>query len=299
MAETHPPATNVTVAEDGAVHETTNERPRTAAEALRKLWTPKKLGIAISGLLVMNFFMNFTSYTQNVYEPYATSHFQGHSLLTTGSIINGIVRIVSYPLLAKLADHFGRPQGFAGAALSMAFGNMMFAACQNVDTFLAGGIFDSFGDTWWNITQQIFIADVTSLVNRGILFTLPESITAIPTLYAGTYLGEHILLGIWNSILPRKLRAKFPAAEARKIFGSIVVAQNYTIGSVERDDINEAYRETQQTLAIGSLCVGTVLVLLAWLAQNVKLGEEDEKRAVQADEELAWAVKARDAEGGA
>ncbi|EGY20206.1 hypothetical protein VD0002_g3279 [Verticillium dahliae] len=588
MAETHPPATNVTVAEDGAVHETTNERPRTAAEALRKLWTPKKLGIAISGLLVMNFFMNFTSYTQNVYEPYATSHFQGHSLLTTGSIINGIVRIVSYPLLAKLADHFGRPQGFAGAALSMAIGNMMFAACQNVDTFLAGGIFDSFGDTWWNITQQIFIADVTSLVNRGILFTLPESITAIPTLYAGTYLGEHILLnaswrwgygmwsivlpvtalptiaimiwmgrrakrmgligervslmhgapsgpvgkakhlateldligaflligglsmtllpitiagrrdtdkwkeassivliivgvltfvvflvwdykyatkpiipyrtmrarnviiacasacfiamsdsvyrpflssflqvagdyspgaatrvdnaqrvaynvgallsglllkyfkqtkpfiaigvvlillaaglpiyltnisgshignepafitvksllgvgrglaqvslqvalqaavgneeiavatavylsslgfgsnlgttisgGIWNSILPRKLRAKFPAAEARKIFGSIVVAQNYTIGSVERDDINEAYRETQQTLAIGSLCVGTVLVLLAWLAQNVKLGEEDEKRAVQADEELAWAVKARDAEGGA
>lgn len=546
------------------------------------------VGIAISGLLVMNFFMNFTSYTQNVYEPYATSHFQGHSLLTTGSIINGIVRIVSYPLLAKLADHFGRPQGFAGAALSMAIGNMMFAACQNVDTFLAGGIFDSFGDTWWNITQQIFIADVTSLVNRGILFTLPESITAIPTLYAGTYLGEHILLnaswrwgygmwsivlpvtalptiaimiwmgrrakrmgligervslmhgapsgpvgkakhlateldligaflligglsmtllpitiagrrdtdkwkeassivliivgvltfvaflvwdykyatkpiipyrtmrarnviiacasacfiamsdsvyrpflssflqvagdyspgaatrvdnaqrvaynvgallsglllkyfkqtkpfiaigvvlillaaglpiyltnisgshignepafitvksllgvgrglaqvslqvalqaavgneeiavatavylsslgfgsnlgttisgGIWNSILPRKLRAKFPAAEARKIFGSIVVAQNYTIGSVERDDINEAYRETQQTLAIGSLCVGTVLVLLAWLAQNVKLGVEDEKRAVQADEELAWAVKARDAEGGA
>ncbi|RNJ54572.1 hypothetical protein D7B24_000352 [Verticillium nonalfalfae] len=587
MAETHTPATNVAVAEDGAVHETTNERPRTAAEALRKLWTPKKLGIAISGLLVMNFFMNFTSYTQNVYEPYATSHFEGHSLLTTGSIINGIVRIVSYPLLAKLADHFGRPQGFAGAALSMAIGNMMFAACQNVDTFLAGGIFDSFGDTWWNITQQIFIADVTSLVNRGILFTLPESITAIPTLYAGTYLGEHILLnaswrwgygmwsivlpvtalptiaimvwmgrrakrmgligervslmhgapsgpvgkakhlateldligaflligglsmtllpitiagrrdtdkwkeassivliivgvltfvaflvwdykyatkpiipyrtmrarnvivacasacfiamsdsvyrpflssflqvagdyspgaatrvdnaqrvaynvgallcglllkyfkqtkpfiaigvvlillaaglpiyltnisgshignepafitvksllgvgrglaqvslqvalqaavgneeiavatavylsslgfgsnlgttisgGIWNSILPRKLRAKFPAAEARKIFGSIVVAQNYTIGSVERDDINEAYRETQQTLAIGSLCVGTVLVLLAWLAQNVKLGEEDEKRAVQADEELAWAVKARDAEGG-
>ncbi|KAM0269039.1 hypothetical protein ACHAQH_009850 [Verticillium albo-atrum] len=587
MTEIQTPASNAAVAEDGAAIEVSNHRPRTAAEALRKLWTPKKLGIAITGLLVMNFFMNFTSYTQNVYEPYATSHFQGHSLLTTGSIINGIVRIVSYPLLAKLADHFGRPQGFAGAALSMAIGNMMFAACQNVDTFLAGGIFDSFGDTWWNITQQIFVADVTSLVNRGILFTLPESITAIPTLYAGTYLGEHILLnaswrwgygmwsivlpvtalptiaimvwmgrrakrmgligervslmhgapsgalgkakhlateldligalllvgglamtllpitiagrrntdkwkeassivllivgvltfiaflvwdykyatkpiipyrtmrernviiacamacviamsdsvyrpflssflqvagdyspgaatrvdnaqrvaynvgallcglllkfvkhtkpfiiigvvlillaaglpiyltnvsgshignepafitvksllgvgrglaqvslqvalqaavsneeiavatavylsslgfgsnlgttisgGIWNSILPRKLRANFPAAEARKIFGSIVVAQNYTMGSAERDDINEAYRETQQTLAIGSLCVGTILIVLAWLANNVKLGEEDEKRAVQADEELAWAVKARDAEGG-
>jgi hypothetical protein len=48
--------------------------------------------------------MNLTVYTQNVYEPYATSHFNGHSLLTTGSIIAGIVRIVSYPLLAKLAN---------------------------------------------------------------------------------------------------------------------------------------------------------------------------------------------------
>lgn len=52
----------------------------------------------------MNFFMNLTVYTQNVYEPYATSHFKAHSLLATGSIVAGIVRIVSYPLLAKLAN---------------------------------------------------------------------------------------------------------------------------------------------------------------------------------------------------
>lgn len=48
--------------------------------------------------------MNLTVYTQNVYEPYATSHFKAHSLLATGSIVAGIVRIVSYPLLAKLAN---------------------------------------------------------------------------------------------------------------------------------------------------------------------------------------------------
>lgn len=66
----------------------------------RVLQTPLTTG----SLLVMNFFMNLNVYTQNVYEPYATSHFDGHSLLTTGSIVNGIVRIVSYPLLAKLAD---------------------------------------------------------------------------------------------------------------------------------------------------------------------------------------------------
>ncbi|KAJ4184388.1 hypothetical protein NW767_013272 [Fusarium falciforme] len=533
----------------------------------------------------MNFFMNLNVYTQNVYEPYATSHFDGHSLLTTGSIVNGIVRIVSYPLLAKLADHFGRPQGFGGGAISMAIGSAMFAACQNVDTFLAGGIFDSFGDTWWNITQQIFVADVTSLVNRGLLFTLPESLSAIPTLYAGTYLGEHMLLfsswrwgygmwsiilpvtaiptismmlwmgrraknigltterlsllhgapsgavgkvkhiatqldligallligglamtllpmtiagrrntdrweepssivllivgvltfvgflvwdgkfasnpiipyrtirernviiactsviviamsdsiyrpflssflqvaghyspgaatrvdnaqrvaynigalfsglclkyvkhtkpfimlgvvliilasglpiyltnisgthianeptfivsktllgvgrglaqvslqvslqavlaneqiavatavylsslgfgsnlgvtisgAIWNSLLPRKLNANFGEEVGRKIFGSIVVAQKYEVGSPERNAIDKCYRQTQQTLAIGSVSVSALLLLLAFLVQNVKLGEEDTKRAAQADEELAWAIKQKEAQ---
>ncbi|KAJ4315091.1 hypothetical protein N0V84_008539 [Fusarium piperis] len=554
--------------------------PRSATEALRKLWTPRKLGIAIGCLLVMNFFMNLNVYTQNVYEPYATSHFDGHSLLATGSIVNGIVRIVGYPLLAKLADHFGRPQGFAGAALSMALGSVMFAACQNVDTFLAGGIFDSFGDSWWNITQQIFVADVTSLVNRGLLFTLPESLSAIPTLYAGTYLGEHMLLfsswrwgygmwsiilpvtaiptigimlwmgrraknigliterlsllhgapsgaigkakhiatqldligallligglamtllpmtiagrrntdrweepssivllivgvltfaaflvwdgkfasnpiipyrtirernviiactsviviamsdsiyrpflssflqvaghyspgaatrvdnaqrvaynigalfsglclkyvkhtkpftmlgvvliilasglpiyltnisgthianeatfilsktllgvgrglaqvslqvslqavlaneqiavatavylsslgfgsnlgvtisgAIWNSLLPRKLNANFGKEVGGKIFGSIVVARKYEVGSPERNAIDKCYRQTQQTLAIGSVSVSSILLLLVFLVQNVKLGEEDTKRSAQADEELAWAIK--------
>ncbi|CEI63607.1 unnamed protein product [Fusarium venenatum] len=92
----------------------------------------------------------------------------------------------------------------------MALANVLYAACRNVETYLAGGIFESFGDTWWTITEQIFIAEVTSLINRGFLFTLPESLAAIPTLYAGTYLGEHMLLnsswrwgfGMWAAIIP-------------------------------------------------------------------------------------------------
>lgn len=60
--------------------------------------------LTVASLLLMNFFMNLTVYTQNVYEPYATSHFKAHSLLATGSIVAGIMRIVSYPLLAKLAN---------------------------------------------------------------------------------------------------------------------------------------------------------------------------------------------------
>ncbi|KAF4943741.1 hypothetical protein FGADI_13197 [Fusarium gaditjirri] len=173
-------------------------------EALRKLWTKFPLTLAFFGLFVMNFCMVFAASSAGVYDPYATSHFQGHSLIATANIVHGIVRIVAYPLLAKVSD------GFAGAAISMALANVLYAACRNVETYLSGGIFETFGDTWWTITEQIFIAEVTSLINRGFLFTLPESLAAIPTLYAGTYLGEHMLLksswrwgfGMWAAIMP-------------------------------------------------------------------------------------------------
>ncbi|EEY21946.1 siderophore iron transporter mirA [Verticillium alfalfae VaMs.102] len=140
-------------------------------EAMRKIWSIRPLVAVFVGMI-------FAASSAGVYDPYVTSHFEGHSLIATANIIHGIVRIVGYPLLAKVAD--------------------------------SGGIFESFGDTWWTITEQIFIADVTSLVNRGFLFTLPQSLAAIPTLYAGTYLGEHMLLnstwrwgfGMWAVIIP-------------------------------------------------------------------------------------------------
>jgi hypothetical protein len=48
--------------------------------------------------------MVFAASSAGVYDPYATSHFQGHSLIATANIVHGIVRIVGYPLLAKVAD---------------------------------------------------------------------------------------------------------------------------------------------------------------------------------------------------
>ena len=110
----------------------------------------------------------------------------------------------------------------------------------------------------------------------------------------GSNIGVTISGAMWNSLLLRKLSAKFDQAEAQKIFGSIVVAKKYEQGSVERSSINECYRQTQQTLAIASVCVSAVLLVLVWFSRNVTLEEEDKKRAAQADEELAWAMKAQE-----
>lgn len=58
--------------------------------------------------------------------------------------------------------------------------------------------------------QQIFIADTTSLLNRGLWSSLPESVASIPTLYLGTIVADEVLenstwrwgFGMWAIILP-------------------------------------------------------------------------------------------------
>lgn len=113
----------------------------------------------------------------------------------------------------------------------------------------------------------------------------------------GSNLGVTVSGAIWNSLLPRKLIAYFGKEEGRKIFGSIVVARGYEAGSADRDAIDTCYRQTQQTLAIGSVCVSGLLLVMVYLVHNVKLGDEDEKRAEKADQELAWAIKQKETEG--
>lgn len=58
--------------------------------------------------------------------------------------------------------------------------------------------------------QQVFIADTTKLINRGIWASLIEAICVIPVLYIGTIIGESMLnnstwrwgYGMWALIVP-------------------------------------------------------------------------------------------------
>ena len=86
---------------------------------------------------------------------------------------------------------------------------------------------------------------------------------------------------IWNHILPEKLAEHLPVAsksDARKIFGSIVVAKKYKAGTAARDAINFAYRESQQRLSIASLSLSLPLLLIIIFMRNIKLQQEDELR---------------------
>ena len=58
--------------------------------------------------------------------------------------------------------------------------------------------------------QQVFIADTTSLIDRGLWTSLPESFASIPTLYLGTIVADSVLkhstwrwgYAMWAIIIP-------------------------------------------------------------------------------------------------
>ncbi|KAK7421603.1 hypothetical protein QQX98_002070 [Neonectria punicea] len=179
-------------------------------EVLRQSWSRMDLIIAFTGLFATTFITSFLKYSTKVYDAYATSAFQKHSALTTANVVGTIIGLVTYPIMAKFSNVFGRAEGLTVSILFLVLSQIMYAACQNIATYIAGGIFESIGDTGYGIMQQVFIADTTSLLDRGLWSSLPESIAAIPTLYLGSIVGDSVLrhstwrwgYGMWALIMP-------------------------------------------------------------------------------------------------
>ncbi|KAM3470578.1 hypothetical protein MY8738_009693 [Beauveria namnaoensis] len=155
-----------------------------------------------------------------VVEPYVTSSFKNHSVMGAAHVVINITRIVAYPIIAKLSDAspiltnstrvFGRGEMFALSIFFQTVSYILFAASRNIANYFAAGLFDAVGSTGFGLTQQVFIADSTTLINRAFWSTLPETITTIPALYLGSIIGESFLknagwrwaFGTWAIVVP-------------------------------------------------------------------------------------------------
>ncbi|CEN60710.1 Putative Siderophore iron transporter mirA [Aspergillus calidoustus] len=180
------------------------------AEMLRKGWTKQGLIVTFTGLFLATLVINFGDYSTQVYTPYATSSFKQHSAMSAARVVGNITRIAAYPIIAKLGDVFGRAEMFILSVMFQSIGAAIYAACRNVSQYIAGGIFEAIGSTGFSLTQQVFVADVTNLINRAVWSTLPDSLTVVPALYLGTEIAERILAdsewrwgyGMWAIIQP-------------------------------------------------------------------------------------------------
>lgn len=156
-------------------------------------WNKKLLYIAYAVLIITAFVESFANNSTSSLDSYATSSFNEHALIATVAVVYKITAICAYPILAKIADLLGRAEGFTLSMILYSLAYVLYASCQNVDTYVCAEIFFAIGRNGYRIFQLIFIADTSSLINRGILSQLPNAIGAIPSLYAGSYVQDAFL----------------------------------------------------------------------------------------------------------
>ncbi|KAI5925970.1 major facilitator superfamily domain-containing protein [Camillea tinctor] len=164
-------------------------------EATTKVWSKSHLIAAYIGIWIIYFVDAMQQGTGTLLTPYVTSSFQEHSLTATTSVFSSLIGGISKLTLAKILDIWGRPQGYMITVLLMTVGLIMMAACQNVQTYAAAQVFYWVGYNGISYTLSVFIADTSSLKNRGFMLAFVSS-PYIATVWITGPMAQSLLQGI-------------------------------------------------------------------------------------------------------
>lgn len=154
-------------------------------EAVTTVWSTKSLVIAYVLMWLIYFVEGLLSGTTTALNPYITSAFASHSLTPTVGIVSSIIGGVTNFTIAKILDVFGRPQGFLLCIIIAVIGLIMMAACKSVEAYAAAQVFYTVGNTGLQYTLGVFIADTSSLKNRGLMQAIATSPNMITCWLAG------------------------------------------------------------------------------------------------------------------
>lgn len=94
--------------------------------------------------------------------------------------------------MAKIANVFGRLEGFSISVFLYVIGCIQMAGSKNVRAFASAQIFYSAGSTGLQILQQIFIADTSDLLNRALFSSLPD-VPFLITVWVGAPVASSLL----------------------------------------------------------------------------------------------------------
>lgn len=163
-------------------------------EAVTVAWTTHALWFAYISIWMVYFVEGMLNVSLGALSPYVTSGFALHSLTPTVTIISTIIGGVTNLTIAKILDVFGRPQGYLCCLFIAVVGLVMMAACRTVEMYAAAMVFYTVGNNGLQYSVSVFVADTTSLRNRGLVQALASSSNLI-TCWLGGPIGQGFLSG--------------------------------------------------------------------------------------------------------
>ncbi|GJN66742.1 siderophore iron transporter mirB [Purpureocillium lilacinum] len=156
-------------------------------EAVTQVWDKKALWTVFGLLYLVSFVDTLFQAVTGGLEPYITSSFGQHGLLSVVSVISSIVGGSSKLAIAKVIDIRGRCEGFIFMIVLIIVGILMKALCKNVETYTAGQTFYWVGHIGLGYIIEVILSDMTTLRNRMFMWGLYMS----PRI-AGTFGGPPI-----------------------------------------------------------------------------------------------------------
>ncbi|RSL91086.1 hypothetical protein CDV31_015538 [Fusarium ambrosium] len=138
-------------------------------EALTSVWTTRTLIAAYAIIWFIYFVDMLLQGVGGSLNLWVTSAFAQHSLTPTVMIFSSIIGAVFKLTIAKVLDVFGRPHGYLLSVFFAIIGLVMMAACNNVESYAAAQVFYTVGNNALLYTISVFIADSSSLRNRGLV----------------------------------------------------------------------------------------------------------------------------------
>ncbi|KAI4132168.1 MAG: hypothetical protein LQ338_000834 [Usnochroma carphineum] len=154
-------------------------------EAVTVAWTTTALIFAYVLIWLTYFVEGMLSGTTAALAPYVTSAFAQHSLTPTVGILSSVIGGVTNLTIAKIFDVFGRPQGYLFCIFLATVGLIMMAACNTVEAYAAAQVFYAVGNNGLQYILGVFVADTSSLRNRGLMQALASSPNLITCWLAG------------------------------------------------------------------------------------------------------------------
>lgn len=154
-------------------------------EAVTSVWTTTSLIVAYVMIWIIYFVILMQQTALATLTTFVTSAFAQHSLTPTVTVISSIIGGVSNLTLAKILDVFGRQNGYLLSLILATIGLIMMAVCRNVEQYAAAEVFYTVGQNSLLYTINIFVADTSSLRNRGFMTAFASSPNIITTWLSG------------------------------------------------------------------------------------------------------------------
>ncbi|KAI9155166.1 MFS siderochrome iron transporter [Paramyrothecium foliicola] len=157
--------------------------------AITSIWGWKTMWLMFSLFYLVSFADALLVSIQGSLNPYITSSFQQHGLLTASNVLSSIISGCCTLTLAKIIDIWGRVEGFLCMVVVVVVSCIMKATCKDMETYVGAHVLYWTGHIGMMYVIDIMLADMTSLRNRMIMIAVNNT-PNIASTFAGPKIAE-------------------------------------------------------------------------------------------------------------